>query len=51
MNLSRFVPPFRVAVMAGLPFNIIEIPIDDEERKVLNTGSTGPVCILRLIYP
>ena len=28
--------------MTSLPFNIIEISIDDAGRKVLITGSTGP---------
>ena len=35
--------------MTNLPIHIKQIAIDDTERKVLNTGSTGPVCIYRLI--
>ena len=39
----------HVTIMTNLPIHIIQIAIDDTERKVLNTGSTGPVCIYRLI--
>ena len=40
--------PRIVAIMTSLRHNMLEIPIDDSERKVLNTGSTGPVRISRL---
>jgi hypothetical protein len=46
-------PPLSagMTIMKALFINISKISIDDSERKVLNTGSTAPVCILRLIYP
>ncbi len=37
--------------MTTLPINKSEIPIDDPQRKVLNTFPTNPVCTFHLIFP
>jgi hypothetical protein len=41
--------PLHVTIMTTIPINKSEIPIDDPQRKVLNTFPTGPVCTFHLI--